>query len=232
MANSTSATQGSGSASASAAVRAGGATPAHGARRKPPPSAAGERLDEGTTPLSKAKGRQRAVPFHIRASKTGKPGSVSGSHLSTRRVAAALQPPRSGRPTLGREAPAPHTGVAPDSLQRRTLSSRRCALTAPFPPFPHIAMGSLFLLHFSSDRSGRALPVILALWSPDFPHSKPFGFAARPPVLLRAPYCKGRSGQSQETKICAGKSLIKYGRRGIILYIANVQRGVFVYDAA
>ena len=44
--------------------------------------------------------------------------------------------------------------------------------------------GSLFLLHFSSDRSGRALPVILALWSPDFPHSEPFGFAARLSVLL------------------------------------------------
>ena len=34
--------------------------------------------------------------------------------------------------------------------------------------------GGFFLLHFSSDRSGRALPVILALWSPDFPHARPF----------------------------------------------------------
>ena len=37
--------------------------------------------------------------------------------------------------------------------------------------------GGIFLLHFSSDRSGRALPVILALWSPDFPHARPFGAA-------------------------------------------------------
>ena len=43
---------------------------------------------------------------------------------------------------------------------------------------------ALFLLHFSSDRSGRALPVILALWSPDFPHSGPFGLAARLSVIL------------------------------------------------
>ena len=110
-------------------------------------------------------------------------------------------------------------------------------------------MGSLFSVAlFLRVASRRALPVILALWSPDFPHSKPFGFAARPSCLTRAPYCKGRSGQSQggrtplcrcaasigkmQKKICAGKSLIKYGRRGIILYIANVQRGVFVYDAA
>ena len=39
------------------------------------------------------------------------------------------------------------------------------------------ASGGLFLLHFSSDRSGRALPVILALRSPDFPHARPFGAA-------------------------------------------------------
>ena len=35
--------------------------------------------------------------------------------------------------------------------------------------------GGIFLLHFSSDRSGRALPVILALWSPDFPHDAAVG---------------------------------------------------------
>ena len=35
--------------------------------------------------------------------------------------------------------------------------------------------GGIFLLHFSSDRSGRALPVILALWSPDFPQDAAVG---------------------------------------------------------
>ena len=46
------------------------------------------------------------------------------------------------------------------------------ALLPHLSTFSHIATGSLFLLHFSSDRSGRALPVILALWSPDFPHNE------------------------------------------------------------
>ena len=54
--------------------------------------------------------------------------------------------------------------------------------------------GSLFLLHFSSDRSGRALPVILALWSPDFPHSGPFGHAARLSVLLARLILSHRKG--------------------------------------
>ena len=69
------------------------------------------------------------------------------------------------------------------------------ALLPHLSTFSHIATGSLFLLHFSSDRSGRALPVILALWSPDFPHSKPFGFAARPPVLLALLSVKDEGGK-------------------------------------
>ena len=43
--------------------------------------------------------------------------------------------------------------------------------------------GGISLLHFSCSRLRRALPVILALWSPDFPHRGPFGApcaAARP----------------------------------------------------
>ena len=46
------------------------------------------------------------------------------------------------------------------------------------------AEGGLFLLHLSSDRSGRALPVILALWSPDFPHALPFEMCPRSFGLL------------------------------------------------
>ena len=109
-----------------------------------------------------------------------KPGSVSGSHLSTRRVAAVLQPPRerSGQPI----APIPVLlrieFTASDTLEPTG------ALLPHLSTFSHIATGSLFLLHFSSDRSGRALPVILALWSPDFPHSGPFGLAARLSVIL------------------------------------------------
>ena len=64
--------------------------------------------------------------------------------------------------------------------------------------------GGFFLLHFSSDRSGRALPVILALWSPDFPHSKPFGFAARPPVLLALLIVKDEAGKVKKQKFVQG----------------------------
>ena len=80
-----------------------------------------------------------------------------------------------------------------DAFTRHWVRSYRT-----FPPLPEAARaasGGLFLLHFSSDRSGRALPVILALWSPDFPHSKPFGFAARPPVLLALPIVKDGAGK-------------------------------------
>ena len=78
------------------------------------------------------------------------------------------------------------------------------ALLPHLSTFSHIAMGSLFLLHFSSDRSGRALPVILALWSPDFPHSKPFGFAARPPVLLALLIVKDEAGKVKKQKFVQG----------------------------
>ena len=39
--------------------------------------------------------------------------------------------------------------------------------------------GGISLLHFSCSRLRRALPVILALRSPDFPHKEPFGALAR-----------------------------------------------------
>ena len=64
-----------------------------------------------------------------------------------------------------------------DAFTRHWVRSYRT-----FPPLPEAARtasGGLFLLHFSSDRSGRALPVILALRSPDFPHGGPFGLPPR-----------------------------------------------------
>ena len=49
-----------------------------------------------------------------------------------------------------------------------------------FSPLPHQADGSvgrggISLLHLSWGHPRRALPVILTLWSPDFPHLGPFG---------------------------------------------------------
>ena len=115
--------------------------------------------------------------------------------------------PGSGRASLGTQSPCSHTGVAPDRVYSIGHSrADGCALTAPFHPYLRYlhTSGGLFLLHFSSDRSGRALPVILALWSPDFPHSKPFGFAARPPVLLALLIVKDEAGKVKKQKFVQG----------------------------
>ena len=57
-----------------------------------------------------------------------------------------------------------------------------------FSPLPHLADGSvgrggISLLHLSWGRPRQALPVILALWSPDFPHPEAF----RPPAAAVQP---------------------------------------------
>ena len=66
-------------------------------------------------------------------------------------------------------------GVAPDRVYSTGMSP--CggwALTPPFHPYPRPkASGGIFLLHLSEGHPWRALPVILALWSPDFPHVLP-----------------------------------------------------------
>ena len=53
------------------------------------------------------------------------------------------------------------------------------ALTPPFHPYSvrpeRRELGGISLLHLSWGYPRRALPVILALWSPDFPHLGPFG---------------------------------------------------------
>ena len=49
-----------------------------------------------------------------------------------------------------------------------------------FSPLPEgEPSGGISLLHLSWGYPRRALPVILALWSPDFPHLGPFGLHPR-----------------------------------------------------
>ena len=49
-----------------------------------------------------------------------------------------------------------------------------------FSPWPQgEPCGGISLLHLSWGHPRRALPVIPALWSPDFPHLEPFGFHPR-----------------------------------------------------
>ena len=69
-------------------------------------------------------------------------------------------------------------GVAPDRVYIVKPMSpwAGCALTAPFHPGRAAKpSGGISLLHLSWGHPRRALPVILTLWSPDFPHLGPFG---------------------------------------------------------
>ena len=46
---------------------------------------------------------------------------------------------------------------------------------SPLPADSEESSGGISLLHLSWGHPRRALPVILALWSPDFPHPDPVG---------------------------------------------------------
>lgn len=77
-------------------------------------------------------------------------------------------------------------GVAPDRVYSdglfpaigRALTSAFPSLPLPtktqFSQCPQKGGGGISLLHFSWGRPRRVLPVILALWSPDFPHPRAF----------------------------------------------------------
>ena len=86
--------------------------------------------------------------------------------------------------TAGPACASPYHGVAPDRVYSVHVSPRDgWALT---PPFHHhrAPRGSLFLLHLSEGHPWRALPAILALWSPDFPHAQVFALCPRSFSLL------------------------------------------------
>jgi len=63
------------------------------------------------------------------------------------------------------------------------LLGRRCALTAPFHPYPGMRGGSisvaLSLGHPIARKPGRALPGALSPWSPDFPPASALRATAR-----------------------------------------------------
>ena len=76
---------------------------------------------------------------------------------------------------LPQEAKLVHSILPPLPSKRGFAGfSRKQETLLRFPALVY-GRGGIFLLHFSSDRSGRALPVILALWSPDFPHDAAVG---------------------------------------------------------
>ena len=75
---------------------------------------------------------------------------------------------------------------------------------------------SISLLHLSWDHSRRALPVIPALWSPDFPHPRPFGLRPRLSNLVAEILYSKRAELSNVLQILFEKDIlfILYNRRG------------------
>ena len=128
--------------------------------------------------------KRRTETVRLLCKQACKPGSViEDSHLSWRIVAGTLQPP----PENGRAGHVFSHGVAPDRVYSDELFPViGRALISAFPPLPRRRKGIRFcatpigergglsLLHFSWGRPRRVLPVILALWSPDFPHPQAF----------------------------------------------------------
>ena len=125
-------------------------------------------------------GRQRfsGAP-HAEGESVCKPGSVLSDHLSVAlrcRSAQAASSERPGRPLCSSTA-----------LLRIEFTARTCLhaaggrLSPPFHPYSAARkrQSGISLLHLSEGHPWRALPVILALWSPDFPHALPFGICPR-----------------------------------------------------
>ena len=105
--------------------------------------------------------------------------------------------------TAGQASCPPH-GVAPDRVYIIKPMSpwAGCALTAPFHPYhagTSIALpaGGISLLHLSWGHPRRALPVILALWSPDFPHVRAFRLLHAAVQSGRTLYFTSSEGESQ-----------------------------------
>ena len=101
-----------------------------------------------------------------------KPGSVLNDHLSVAcrcRQAQAASSERSGKPMCSSTALLRIEFTAPACLHAAgELLPRLSTLTG------QKSTGGISLLHLSEGHPWRALPVILALWSPDFPHAWPF----------------------------------------------------------
>ena len=80
---------------------------------------------------------------------------------------------------------------SPTVLLRIEFTARTC-LHAVGELLPRLSIltakanlhGGIFLLHLSEGRPWRVLPVILTLWSPDFPHAQAFALCPRPSSVL------------------------------------------------
>ena len=112
------------------------------------------------------------------ATQVYKPGSVlTAIYLALRLPAGSSRLHRTAGPAL-----CPSTALLRDRVYivKPVLLQAGWVLTPPFHPYclPG-GCGGISLLHLSWGYPRRALPVILALWSPDFPHPRPFGLRPR-----------------------------------------------------
>ena len=92
------------------------------------------------------------------------------------RLGASLPMPSSGlirNPACEQQDGGFHLDLSPGGVcPARLVSNPRCALTAPFqpyPPTPRLRRAVCFLWHFPSSHLDRSLTGTLALWCPDFP---------------------------------------------------------------
>ena len=92
------------------------------------------------------------------------------------RLSTLTTPPQSplASASVHRPWPCPGASLAPSLLPRR----KPAALSGGG------LRGGISLLHLSEGFPWRVLPVIPALWSPDFPHARAFALYARPPGPL------------------------------------------------
>ena len=87
----------------------------------------------------------------------------------------------------------------------RLSPAARCALTAPFHPYPSLfhfwrsLRAVCFLWHFPWGRPRRALPGTVSPWSPDFPPSAPESANSSHPTVWRA-HCSSNAGETKRGK--------------------------------
>ena len=68
-----------------------------------------------------------------------------------------------------------------------------------YPTFSPLPCGGISLLHLSWGHPRQALPVILALWSPDFPHLRVFTLQPRLSDLVAGIFYPNRGQMSMRS---------------------------------
>ena len=86
-------------------------------------------------------------------------------------------------------------------------------------------------MHLSEGCPWRVLPVILALWSPDFPHAHPFEFAhavvrpthSNPPVLFGVfPIVPDKPSVQKSAFICTCRTYLGFGYKYLLMLLPSV----------